>query len=196
MPFRSFLTRHADAANARKQAVFWLITPTGVIILLLAMYITLQSGDVLTKLNYTFDQKSMAFINHSLWWIISLNLVSAGLTVAIIAWFVSLYFGYQSLSTYWRLSRPRAKKARQKLILQWTGLIVVVAPIVLMIIWYGLGVAIQFVSAPMTPVVATTSDYNTISGYWNTGFILELLVFALPFCLVASLYCAIKRHQL
>lgn len=195
MRLRNIFKKHADVVNARRQVVFWLALPTVVIIMLMFLLAALQSGGVMTTLSYTFDTSSHAFINHSLWWVICLNIAGAMLTIAVIIWFISLYFVYRSLHTYWKLGRPRTKKARQKRALYWTGILVVAVPIVLLIMWDALGSAIQFVSAPMTQVTATT-NYNTLSAYWSSDIIPEVIMFALPVCLAVSIYCAVKRSRL
>lgn len=195
MRLQNIFKKHTNVLNARRQVVFWLTLPTVVIVMLMALIAALQSGGVMTTLRYTFDSPNHAIINHSLWWVICLNIAGAMLTIAVIIWFISLYFVYQSLHTYWRLGRPRTKKARQKRSLYWTGLAFIAVPVVLIVLWDGLGSAIQFVTAPMTQVVAT-SNYNTISGYWNTGIIPEAILLVLPFCLLVSIYCAVKRNRL
>lgn len=199
MPLRSIFTKHTEIKKARRQVAFWITIPTAAVVIFVAALTILQSGGVMTTLNYSFsfDDHNSAFINHSLWWVVCMNVAGALLTIAVIGWLVSLYFAYRSLRTYWRVGRPRTKKARQARRLYWVSLAVVAVPIALFIIWNGLGIAVQFVTAPTTPVVAVTNNYTPAGfNYWSSDFIPEILMFALPFCVVISIYCAVKRARL
>lgn len=195
MRLQSIFKKHTAVINARRQALFWLALPTAVIAMLLILLDALQSPGVMRTLRYTFDQPNHLIINHSLWWVMFVNITSAMLTIVVIVWFIGLYFSIRALSHYWLLGQPRTKKARRKRALYWCGILFAYTPIALIIAWYGTGVAVQFITNPMSQSVVT-SNYSLLSGYWNTYYIAEYLALALPFCVIVSIYCAIRHHRL
>ncbi|HEU0266107.1 MAG TPA: hypothetical protein VFQ70_00595 [Candidatus Saccharimonadaceae bacterium] len=192
---RILFKKHASVVNARRQALFWLALPTIIIVMLLALLAALQSQGVMLSLHYTFDQPNHLIINHSTWWVALLNITSAMLTIMMIVWFIALYFAVRSLKHYWQLAKPRTKKLRRKRALYWCGVLFIAVPIMLIIAWYGLGVAVQFVTEPMSQAVVA-SNYDLVSGYWYSYAIPEYLALALPFCVIVSIYCAVKHRKL
>lgn len=198
MHLKTLFVKHTLTRQARRHTLLLLTVPSAAIVVFTQLFSFLQSPAIMEMLDFSYDRQGNAFINHSYWWVVSANIVGSLLTVSVIIWFLSLYPAYRSAHHSWQLSRPKARKARQRRTYFWIGVSLIVVPIVLFVVWLGIGQAIQFVGAPITQVMSMSSFYNdTLSAqYWSSDAFPTMLLFSLPFCLIGTAYCFMKRHRI
>lgn len=189
--------KRAKMDEARREVVFWVALPTGVVVALLALLGALQSPSVLNTLHFSFDTHHQAFINHSLWWVICTNITGAFLTTAVVAWLVSLYFVYQSIRHLLSFTRSKRAKDRKEHHLLWSASALVAIPVILIIMWYAVGAVLQHATAPSSSTLPLTSTANISGAYWTvTAPVFESLILLIPILIVIAAYLLVKRHRM
>lgn len=197
MLLRNLFKKHAKMEEARREVIFWVATPAGVIVALLALLGALQSPNVTATLNVSFDVQHQIIVNHSLWWIICTNITGALLIAAVIFWFISLYFDYKSIRHLLSFTRSKRSKYRQQHHLLWIAASLVAVPTILVIMWYAIGTMLQYLIAPSTGNIASNGLDDIIMNYWDaTWAVFDTLILLIPILAIVAIYLLVKRSRL